>query len=206
MDTQSIIFITAILVVPWIIFLFVYLSSNRKTIKNFNKLAEKYSLKNDYSKKVGMKNHPSSHGTYRGRDIKIESIIRDSVEGKKVMPHTALVVDCINSDGFSFTVVKRKKKNAASFLNGSSLINDDEFDGKFIVQTNNADKLRRVFDFNTRFKFDQVHSLGFDGIVKLEGNQVMYIEKGLLNDDTSLMRIELIMHELCDIAEVMRYS
>lgn len=206
MDPKSIIFIVVILIVPWVIFLILFLGSNRKIIKNYHKLEEKYGLKCDYSKKVGMKNHPSAKGLYRGRNIRLESVIRDSIEGKKVMPHTALVVDCVNTDNFSFTVVKRKRQNNAAFLTGSSLVNDNEFDEKYILQTNNEDKMRKIFDFNTRFKFDQVHTLGFDGIVKLDGAQLMYIDKGLLNNDTSLMRTELVMHELCDIAEVMRYS
>lgn len=205
MDIKLIIFIALVLIVPWAILFLFMLGSNKKTINNFRKLEEKYGLQCDYSKKVGMKNHPHAHGIYRNRNIRIESMVRDSVEGKKVIPHTALTVECVNTDNFSFTVVKRKKQNTASF-SGSTLINDNEFDDKFIVQTNNPAKLTGLFDFNTKFKLDQVHMLGFDGIIKLDGNHLAYIEKGLLSDDASLMRLELVMHELCDIADVMRYN
>jgi len=206
MEPISIILIALVLVVPWIILFIIMSGSNKKTIKNFKKLEEKYGLQGDYSKKVGMKTHPSSRGVYRSRNIKIESIIRDSVEGKKVISHTMLIVECSNTDNFTFLAVKRKRQNNASFLTGSSLLNDNEFDDKYILQTNNIEKLRNIFDFNTKFKLDQVHKLGFDGIIKLDNNYLVYIEKGLLNNDESLMRMELVMHELCDIADVMKYN
>lgn len=206
MDAVSIILIALVLIVPWIILFILMVNSNKKTISNFKKLEEKYGLQADYSKKVGMKSHPVAQGSYRGRNIKIESVIRDSVEGKKVMPHTGLIVECENTDGFSFITVKRKKQNNSLYLTGSSLINDNEFDDKFIVQTNNIEKLKGIFDFNTRFKLDQVHRLGFDGIIKLENNHLIYVEKGLLSSDEALMRVELVMHELCDIADVMKFN
>lgn len=206
MDLKLIIFIALVLIVPWLILFFFLLGSNKKTINNFKKLEEKYGMKADFSKKVGMKPHPLAYGLYRNRNIKIESIIRDSVDGKKVAPHTCLLVECINPDNFTFTVVRRKKQNAASFQNSSTLLNDNEFDDKFIIQTNNPEKMKNLFDFNTKFKLDQVHMLGFNGIIKLEGNNLTYIEKGLLSDNASLMRLELVLHELCDLADVMRYN
>jgi hypothetical protein len=206
MDTVSIILIALVLIVPWVILLFFMISSNKKTIKNFRKLEEKYGLQSDYSKKVGMKSHPRAQGEYRSRNIKIESVVRDSVEGKKVIPHTVLMVECTNTDNFFFLAVKRKKQNNAAYLAGSSLINDNEFDDKFIIQTNKLEKLTGIFDFNTKFKLDQVHKLGFDGIIKLDNNHLIYIEKGLLNNDEALMRLELVLHELCDIADVMKYN
>lgn len=206
MDLKSVIFISIIIVVPFIFLFFIMLSGNRKIIKNFNKLKEKYSLNCDYSKKVGMKTHPSASGMYRNRKIKIETIIRDSIEGSKVIPHTAVLVECPNPKNFSFSVVKRKRKNNALFLSGSSLIDDNEFDDKFIIRSNDIERLRKIFDFNTRFKFDQAHKLGFDGIINLDGNLLSYIDSGILNDDNSLMRMELVMHELCDIADAMKYN
>lgn len=206
MDTISIILIALVLILPWgLIFIFIA-SSNKRTIANFKKLEEKYSLTGDYSKKVGMKNHPAVQGVYRSRNVKVESIITDSMDNKKAAPHTTLFVECSNPEGFTFIVVKRKRQNNAAYLSGSTMVNDNEFDDKFIIQTNNPDKMRNIFDFNTKFKLDQVHTLGYDGIIKLEGNRLMYVERGLMNDDVSMMRVELVMHEFCDIADVMKYN
>jgi len=182
------------------------LGANKRVLKNYRSLADKYNLSIDTSKKIGMKTHPAASGVYRNRSVKIESVVRDSIEGKKVMPHTALTVECANNDGFNFLVVKRKRQNNAAFLAGSTLIEDADFDDKFICRTNNPVKMKNIFDFNTRFKMDQVHALGFDGHISLDGNHLQYIEKGLLKDNDSVMRAELIMHELCDIADVMRYN
>ncbi|MBZ0203617.1 MAG: hypothetical protein IT281_01240 [Ignavibacteria bacterium] len=206
MDAKTLIILIPVLLVPWIVLFFVMRGSNKKVIKNYKKLGEKYDLNIDLTKKVGMKNHPHASGTYRRRNIKIESVIRDSIDGKKIIPHTILFAECNNPDKFSFRVVKRSKQNRASYSEGSILIEDNEFDDKFIVQTNDPQRLRRIFDFNTKFKLDQVHALGFNGTILLHENNLQYIERGLLKDDDSLMRVELIMHEFCDIAETMKYN
>lgn len=61
---------------------FVFIASNKKVIANYKKLAEKYQLSCDFSKKVGMKTHPSAEGIYRNRQVKIESVVRDSLTAK----------------------------------------------------------------------------------------------------------------------------
>ncbi len=206
MDFKYLIVLLPVLIVPWIVFYFLFISSNKKVIANFKKLTEKYSLEPDFSKKVGMKTHPSVHGIYRNRQIKFESVVRDSIDGQKVLPHTIVTVECANSDGFSFVLVKRNKKNSLNYNSGTIMLDDNEFDDKFIVQTNNPDKLKKMFDFNTKFKLDRVNALGFNGIITLNQNTLQYIERDLLQNDESLMRAELVMHELCDIADVMRYN
>ncbi len=206
MDAKYLIVLLPVLIVPWIAIYFVFLRGRKKVISNYNKLAEKYSLECDYSKKVGMKIHPNGHGIYRNRKVKIESAVRDSIDGQKVIPHTILTVECANSDGFTFTVVKRNKKNSMNYNAGTVMLDDNEFDDKYIIQTNSPDKIKKIFDFNTKFKLDQVVKLGFNGIISLNGNVLQYIERDLLQNDESLMRVELVMHELCDIAEVLRYN
>jgi hypothetical protein len=134
------------------------------------------------------------------------SVIRDSMDGQKVIPHTVLTVECSNVDGFYFNVVKRTKKNSVKYSAGAVLLDDNEFDDKFIVQSNNPDKLKKLFDFNTKFKLDRVNALGFNGIISLHGNYITYTERNLLESDEDVMRAELVMHEMCDIAEIMRLN
>ncbi len=206
MDLKLLIVLIPVLVVPWIALYFVFIASNKKVIANYKKLAEKYQLSCDFSKKVGMKTHPSAEGIYRNRQVKIESVVRDSVDGKNVIPHTVLTVDCPNSDNFFFKVYKRNKKNSQNFSAGSAMVDDNEFDDKFIIQTNSPDRVKKMFDFNTKFKLDQVSRLGFNGLIALEGSRLCYMEPELLASNDSLMRLELVMHEFCDIAEIMRYN
>ncbi|HAX49575.1 MAG TPA: hypothetical protein PK605_07265 [Ignavibacteria bacterium] len=206
MDPKILLVLVPVLVVPWIVLYFVLIASNKKVVSNYRKLNDKYQLDTDLSKKVGMKTHPCAEGIYRSRQVKIESVVRDSVDGNKVIPHTVLTVDCANTDNFHFKVVKRNKKNTQNYSAGSTLVDDSEFDDKFIITTNNPGKVKRIFDFNTKFKLDQVSALGFSGLIALEGNRLIYMEPELLASDDSLMRIELMMHEFCDIAEVMRYN
>lgn len=206
MDPKLLIVLIPVLVVPWIVLYFVLAASNKRVISNYKKLAEKYQLSCDLSKKVGMKTHPHAEGIYRSRNVKIESVVRDSIDGKKVIPHTVLTVECANSDNFFFKLYKRNKKNSANYSAGSAMIEDNEFDNKFIIQTNAPERIRKMFDFNTKFKLDQVNALGFNGLIAMEGNRLYYMEPELLASNDALMRLELVMHELCDIAEIMRYN
>jgi hypothetical protein len=178
--------------------------SGKKIISIYKKLGEKYSL-NVFTEK-GTDGSPRAEGLYRNRNVKIESIVKDSLNGKKMVPHTALTVECENPDNFSFITVKRNKQNNAEYLAGSTQLGESEFDKKFIICTNNPEKLKGIFDFNTRFKLSHVHSLGFEGLITLRGNELQYIENGFLKNEESLMRTELVMHELCDIAEIMNYN
>lgn len=205
MNTKLIIFILSVMIIPWAL-LWIFNSTSGKNIKKiFKTLGDKYSFTTDYSKKIGMKTYPIASGLYRNRRIKIESVLLDTIDGKKVAPHTVLTVECINPDNFMFLISRRTRKNNSAFISGSSLIDDNEFDNKFIVQTNNLPRLRKIMDFNSKFKFEQVYLLGFNGIIKLEGNIFRYTEKGLLSDEHDLLRLELVLHEICDIADSMKY-
>jgi hypothetical protein len=64
--------------------------------------------------------------------------------------------------------------------------------------------MKRIFDFNTRFKPDRFHSLGLKGTLSLQGNELRYAEKELLAGSGSLMRFGVIIPEFCDIADVMK--
>lgn len=206
MDLKSILVLLPVLIVPWIVLYFVFIASGKKVISNFKKLAEKYKLNCDFTKKIGMKTYPIAEGVYRNRKINIESMVRDSVDGKKVIPHTVLTVACVTEDNFFFRIVKRNKKNSVLFSNGTVLADDNEFDNKFIIQSNIPEKVKKVFDFNTKFKLDQVNSLGFNGMIFLEAGRLVYFEPDLLSSDDSVMRLELVLHELCDIAEVVKFN
>lgn len=74
------------------------------------------------------------------------------------------------------------------------MVDDNEFDDKFIIQTNSPDRVKKMFDFNTKFKLDQVSRLGFNGLIALEGSRLCYMEPELLASNDSLMRLELVMH------------
>jgi len=192
------ILIILIVVIPWVIIIFYLLARKKNKGKFFKKLQDKYSLVSDSADN----NHPEVSGEYRSRAIKLET---DIPEGKK-KPGTILKVMCENPADFTFTLVKRSKSNNPYYSQGSYMLEDREFDDKFIVQTNDLEKLKRLFDFNTRFKLQQVNDLGFDGEIKLRGNTFTYYEPGMLNNDTALMKLELVLHELCDLADVLKFN
>lgn len=192
------ILIILIVIIPWIIMIFYLLARKKKTVKYFQKLQEKYSLVSVSSDR----NKPEITGGYRSRTVRIET---ETPEGKK-KTGTVLEVACENDAGFVFTLVKRTKRNNPLYSSGAVMLDDKEFDDKFIIQANDAERVKRLFDFNTRFKLQQVCDLGFDGEIKLRGNLFTYYEPVLLNNDMILMRLELVLHELCDLADVLKYN
>ena len=194
----GVIFIIVIVIIPWVIMIFYMMARKKNVGKFFKKLQEKYSLTSDSTDPK----HPEISGQYRSRAIKVET---DTPEGKK-KAGTVLKVACENPNGFTFTLVKRTKSNNPYYSQGSYMIEDKEFDDKFIAQTNDIERLKRLFDFNTRFKLQQVSDLGFDGEIKLRGNTFTYYEPGMLSSDMSLMKLELVLHELCDLADVLKYN
>lgn len=205
MDLKPLLLLLPVIILPWVILLFVKANSKKSILNNFKKLNEKYGLEFDLTNRSGSGTLPSAKGIYRSRPVKIESIIRDPEGNKKVMPHTILTVECANGSNFEFTVVKKNRQNSNTFGKDAVPIEDKDFDSKYIIRTNDPARIRNIFDFNTRFKLDQVHKLGFEGAIDLRGNLLLYTEKGLLKSGEALMRFELVLHELCDIADVLKY-
>jgi len=196
MDKTAIILIV-ILTLPWTGVLIYILTKKSRAYKYYRKLQEKYELRTEHSGKQS----PIFSGVYRTRQLKIEN----SVNGNKKLC-TKLTVGCKNPANFEFTLVKRNKSNSSVYSKGSFLLEDNEFDDKFIIHTNDLERVKRLFDFNTRFKLQQVNDLGFKGEIMLRGGSFTYIEPGLVNSDMAVMKLELVLHELCDLADVMKYN
>jgi hypothetical protein len=194
----GVIFLIVILIIPWVIVMFYIIAKKRSAGKYFKKLQDKYTLETDSADKK----HYEISGQYRSRPIKIETGAPDV----KKKPGTMLKVMCENPSDFTFTLVKRSKSSNPYYSEGAYMVEDKEFDDKFIIQTNNVEKMQRLFDFNTRFKLIQVNGLGFDGEISLLGNEFMYYEPGVMTNDIEMMKLELVLHELCDLADVLKYN
>jgi len=194
----GIIFIVVIIFIPWIIMILYIMARKRNAGKYFNKLQDKYTLTSDSADK---KRYEIS-GQYRSRPIKV---VTGTPEGKK-KPGTILKVMCENPADFTFTLVKRSKSKNPYYSEGAYMVEDKEFDDKFIIQTNDVERMKRLFDFNTRFKLLQVSGLGFDGEINMQGNVFTYYEPGVMTSDTEMMKLELVLHELCDLADILKYN
>jgi hypothetical protein len=195
MNSTAQILLFAVLVIPWVVVILFILTKKQRARKYFRKLQEKYSLTGESN----WKKEPVVYGFYRNRAIRVEN----AEAGRDKKLSTLLSVECDNPENFEFSLVKRNKMTARD---GIYLVDDKEFDDKFVVNTNNPEMLRRLFDFNTRFKLQQVSGLGYNGEIKLEGNRFTYTQPGVLSNDVSLMKLELVLHEICDLADVMKYN
>lgn len=196
MDKAAPILLVAVLLVPWIVVLFYYFTKKKRAQKYLAQLQKKYSLTAEELEK----NKSVITGYYRSRPVRIESGV---LNGQR-KTNTLLKVGCPNPDNLEFILQKRNKANNLVYSHGVYKLDDNEFDKMFILQTNDIERLKALFDFNTRFKLQQIYGLGFKGEISLQGTTFTYNVQGLLNNDAALMKLELVMHELCDLADVMK--
>lgn len=188
--------IAAVLILPWV-FIFIYKRFFAKpSNKLYDKLKENYNLVMNYTSGKDV----SADGVYRGKKISVAT----GTNGKEEGITTEVSVDAENNSAFYFNVVRRKTANNLRFSK-SSMTEEDEFDENFIVETNDTERMKKIFDFNSRFKLLQAMHFGMKGEIRLNGNTITYSEKGSIKDDASLMRTELILHEMCDMADALKY-
>jgi len=178
----------------WMLMVVIKNFSGGSVVKNFKKIGETYNANVDYSKKVGSAKYPAAYGSYRNRDIAIESYT--NVEGKN-SPNTLIKVKC---DNLSNLTLSLKRKNKLSSGNNVPT-GDSEFDDVFVMKTNDPEKAIQILDYTIKFKLLQTANLGYNGEILLEGNNISYSEPGLMKKESSLLRIELLLHVLSDIAE-----
>jgi hypothetical protein len=199
-DNLQLIILIAVLVIPWIIIL-LYLSSRRKKVlKHYRKLAEKYGFTTDESRKK----YPSAYGEYRSRKVIIGS--DKESEGSKTSGYTFVKVLTDNPTGFSFGIFRNSRQNKIRLAGNSVSSGDAEFDEKFLLTANNPVLAKGILNFNTKFKLLQAVDLGLKGEVSLNSNVLLYKESGLIKSPESMMRTELMLHELCDIADELKYA
>ena len=178
----------------WMLTVVIKNFTSGSVVKNYKKIGEIYNANVDYSKKIGSAKYPVAYGNYRNRDISIESYTK--VEGKN-SPNTLIKVACNNPSNLTLSL-KKKSKNT---LNYSVPTGDSEFDDVFAMQTNNPELAVHILDYTIKFKLLQAANLGFKGELLLNGNTMSYNEPGLIKKDSSLLRIELLLHVLSDMAD-----
>ncbi len=189
--------VAAVLILPWV-FIFIYKRFfSKSSNKLYDKLKKNYNLSMNYTSEKDV----SADGVYRGKKISLAT----ATNGKESGVTTEVSVDAENNSGFYFNVVRRKTSNNLKFSKKNSMTEDDEFDENFIVETNDTERMKKIFDFNSRFKLLQAMQFGLKGEITLNGNTITYIEKGSIKDDASLMRTELILHEMCDMADALKF-
>lgn len=194
--------IILIILVPWFI-IFISAAMKKKRIKGFYKqLADKYGFSDAEPQDKKTKYLPLVSGVYRNRNVSIKS---ERVEKGKKLIHTVIRIMIENRDNFEFLIAKNTRQNRLKYPS-SAKTGDLEFDESFILHSNNPELANRILNFNTKFKLQQAADLDFNGEVRLNGNVIEYNEPGLINSSASLMRTELLLHELCDIADELKYA
>lgn len=201
-NPEQIIFIAVILISPWLLMLSYIVIINRNIKKNYKSLANKYSFEVDASKKSGFINYPLSHGQYRGIPVEICSFRNE--EGKKKTPATYVSADCTNENSFEFIIVKKNSTNNIKYGAKAFTVNDSELDGKFIINTNDTEKMFGLLNFSVKYKLQQSMNVGFKGKLFLTGTKLRYEENELIKGSLNLLRIEILLHLVCEIADELK--
>ena len=178
----------------WMLLVVIKNFASGSLVKNYKKLGETYNANVDFSKKIGSAKYPSAHGNYRNREMVIESYT--NVAGKN-SPNTLVKVNCNNPSNFTLSLKKKNKKT----IDSNVQTGDSEFDAVFTMKTNDPEKAINILDYTIKFKLLQTANLGFNGELLLDGNTISYNEPGLIKKESSLLRIELLLHVLSDIAD-----
>jgi hypothetical protein len=188
----------------WIFIFFFLRYTNKSVAGYFKKLKEKYNISVDLNKKIGMAKFPSAEGMYRNYPLFIDCLKTN--EGGKKYIHTSIRLLCKNPEKISFLITRRNRANIAKYGAYEVKINDSEFDEKYILNTNNPERMMQILDFNIKYKLLQTASLGMHGDLKLEGETVSFTEPELIRNDTVLLRTEVMIHVLTDAADSLKFK
>ena len=202
MDTGTLIFIVIIVTVPWLAVMIYGSLSSKGVLKSYKSLSDKYGFETDLTKKSGFRKLPVVKGRYRNIPVEIGSFINQG--GRKKSAATYIKAACTNPAGLEFIIVKKNRANEIKYGAKSFLINDAEFDGKFIVNTNNFEKMFSMLNFSIKYKLLQSLNVGFNGELTLEGNNLSYAENELIKNNINLLRIEILLHLLCEISDELK--
>jgi uncharacterized membrane protein YecN with MAPEG domain len=202
LESSTLILIIIILVLPWLLVIVYLLIVNSNILKSYKSLSNKYGFELDSSKKSRFFKHPVARGRYTEVPVEIGSFIKE--EGRKKNSATYINADCINHQGLDFTIVKKNNANKIKYGDNAFSINDAEFDRKFIINTNNTKRMFDLLNFSIKYKLLQSLNIGFNGELRLNGNKLEYIEKELIKNSVNLLRIEILLHLLCEIADELK--
>lgn len=204
MAREYFIILFAVGVAVWI-FTFLYVRySNKSVVRYFNKFSEKYGVNVDDKKKIGIGRFPVAEGVYRDYPLFIASM--NTGENYKSYVHTYIRLICRNYTGLNFIIVKNNKQNLVTYGGSEIDVNDSEFAEKFIINTNNPEFMISLLDFNIKYKLLQAANLGFNGEIMLSNENLTYIEQELIRNDIIMLRSEVMIHVLTDIADSLKFK
>lgn len=189
-------------VLPFLVFFLRNFIRSRNIKKYYKLLSDKYGLKLGTSSNGELADHTLIEGNFRDLPVEIGSYKKE--EANRKIHLTYVKVNCVNPDHFGFVIAKRNMTNEVLYGNKSVSMNDREFDEKFIVSTNDYPRFNSILNFSVKFKLLQILNIGLKGDFILQGNALAYSESGLITRSTDLLRIELILHLLSEIADELK--
>ena len=200
--SEFLLILLLIAIISWLSWFIYNKYSDNRLLKNFRALQERYGLMLDISHKKGLLHYPSAKGNIKNYPVQLGTFI-DST-GKKKKALTSVRLGCTNSTGLVFRIIKRNLQNKIKYGQNVLHIGDTEFDENFIVNSPDRERMLDLLNFSIKYKLLQTANIDFKGELTLDGNILTYAEQGLLIDRRDLLRIELMIHLLCEIADTLK--
>jgi hypothetical protein len=157
----------------------------------------------DFSKKNGFIHYPVSEGKLKTYPVQLGTVIEH--DGKKKFASTFVKLTCSNPAGLVFLIVRRTPANKTLYSRNAGTTGDQEFDEKFIVNSGNSGKMIELLNFSIKYKMLQTANVDFKGAITLDKNILVYTERGSIITKRDLLRIELVLHLLCEIADGLKF-
>jgi hypothetical protein len=196
----SVVFIIILMfLIIWLTWFIYQKFIDKQLSKNYGLLSERYGLAVVDSKKIGLINYPVTEGNIKNYQAQLGSMVNGSGKNGKVF--SFVKITCTNTPGLAIQIIKKTPANKLNYGSDKQYTGDSEFDENYIINFSNAERIPDLLNFSVKYKLLQIANVGFKGVLKLDGNILSYIEPGLIIDKRDLLRIELILHLLCEIAD-----
>ncbi|MGA2668520.1 MAG: hypothetical protein ABSF32_06330 [Ignavibacteria bacterium] len=172
---------------------------DKQLSKNYGLLSERYGLAVVDSKKIGLIHYPVTEGNVKNYPVQLGTMVNGSGKNGKVF--SFVKITCTNTPGLAIQIIKKTPANKFNYSGNLQYTGDSEFDENYIINFSNAERIVDLLNFSVKYKLLQIANVDFKGKLTLDGNLLSYIEPGLIIDKRDLLRIELILHLLCEIAD-----
>lgn len=192
---------------PISLYVMAHLRDIRKTVPHLRALAVHLGLSLQYveSKWVLFRNYPVVSGTYRGRQVRIWSVIAPIVSGQVYQRLTLVRATCANQNRLQFEVelVPRSGSKKVSDRSKPRLVStgDKTFDEHWQVHGSDKLYLKASFTPEIRARFEDCRRMGLTkGGFSYDRGQIFYTEPGIFSSNPRAFA-ELVQL-VCDLADI----
>jgi hypothetical protein len=184
------------------LWIFLFVSSYRRTTRNLQGLATRLGL--EFVPARNWFKQSRIVGTRRARAVQIFTYLDTSSDGA----YAAVTAQTVMVGPLRFVLKKQGFSTMLTELFGMPKIftGDEEFDAAWFVQTNQPEFMRALLLPELRAKLMTVRQAGAKGKFELRGGEIKYTEAGLFADTKLSERFAALADIICDLADAVEVA